>query len=143
MELSKKTLKRAIRSLVSGYASALLFLVIAGSLMLKTNEPDKLSLAAGIAAIVIGALVLGLVSRLSGSTTPESLVSGLAYGAVLFILSAILGGGSPLSLPVRSLIFLIPAVLAGAISVLPSSSSRKHRSRASGAAVNRYINSRS
>ena len=143
MELSKKTFKRAIRSLISGYASALLFLVIAGSLMLKADEPDKLTLAAGIAAIMIGALVLGLVSRMSGCTVPEALVSGLIYGAVLFILSAILGAGSSLSLPVRSLIFLIPAALAGIISVLPSSSARKHRSRASGDAVNRYINSRS
>lgn len=142
MELSKNTFKRAILSLVSGYASALLFLVVAGSLMLKTNEPDRLSLAVSIAAIMIGALVLGLVSRASGSTAPEAVVSGLVYGTVLFVLSAILGGNSPLSLPVRALIFLVPAVISAVVSVLPSSFSHKHKSRASGAAVNRYINSR-
>ena len=142
MELSKNTFKRAILSLVSGYASALLFLVIAGSLMLKSDEPDRFSLAVGIAAIVIGGSVVGLVSRFSGSAASEAFISGIAYSALLFILSAVLGNSSPLSLPVRAIIFFIPAVISGIFAVLPASASHKHKSRASGAAVNRYINSK-
>jgi|GEM_PF-2532818 len=137
--MNKKTVKRALLSLISGYAAAMLFLLVCAAVTSGWNDPSKYAIYIGVAAILIGSLACGIASRVGEGGAGLSLAVGGVYAGILFILSLILGKQSEISLGVRAVIFLAAAVICGLTALLPAKRKVKRSSGGKRDEINKYI----
>ena len=135
-----RVLKRSFVSLLCGFVSAVLFLLLSAWMLMRSGYPDRFTTCFGEAAIFIGALSSGLLLRKSKTGLPAAFVTGALYALILFLLSLIFGRGSGVPLGTRTAVFAFAALLCGVLSALPSKARSKRKSRVSrNKALGRYF----
>ena len=107
------------------------------------NSTEKLPTYFAFAAMGIGAIVCGLISRKTGVGIAGALVSGLLFAALPALVSFCFGGESSYSVWMRLGVLLSAALVSPLVSLIPQKSQRKSFSASKRRnAVNKYIESR-
>ena len=118
-------------------AAVMVILSVFGS---NLNSTQKLPTYFAFAALGIGAVVCGLISRKTGVGIAGALASGLLFSSVPALVSFFLGGESAYSVWMRLGVLLTAALVSPLVSLIPRKSQKKSFSASKRRdAVNKYI----
>lgn len=123
------------------HAAGLLSLILLGFFGYKSSDPDKLLIWLGVGGLIIGALICGLLSRLTGSGLYGALISGGIY-LLPSIVGWIVCRSDTFSLPTRLGIMAGCQGLILVLATVGQSVSDGHRRRKRRSAIKRSVERR-
>lgn len=122
--MERKDVLTAIRSALVGIGIGLAILVFGALIALRLADPGMFLTVFSYAALVLGAVICGVLQGRSGTTPAGSLLAAALYALLPLTVSLVVGGTHRFWL--RALVYLGMAVIAGAVAwLIPSASPRR------------------
>ncbi len=132
MPNKKKEMPSSLRyalCIAVGIAFSALLLSVGAFISLLTEDPTKTATFAAYAALVLSVLILGAVSgRLTENKALGSLICGVIFSAILFVISLFFEG--KLNLPVKLTILLCVPLISALGGAVTSGRKRKNSAMA-------------
>ncbi len=126
--MKKGFLVRSVFSVLVSYLVSLAFMVLFALLCVNMNSTEGVPEISGMSALILGALVCGLVSRRLCDGPLSGVFSGALYVALPLLVGLFSGSGASFSWPVRIGIFSVCLLAVFGISALPKSSTHRKNS---------------
>lgn len=117
----------AIRAALAGIGAGMILLTLGGLIATRLAHPDRFLTVIGYAALVLGALVCGILQGRSGAPLGGILLAAGIYALLLLGISLAIGGLSRFF--TRALIYLGLAIIAGLAARLIPAARPKRRYR--------------
>ncbi len=124
--MEQKEILSAIRSALVGIGVGLAILVFGALIALRLADPDPFLTAVSYGALVVGAVVCGILQGRSGAPFSGSLLAAALYALLLLAVSLTWGGVSGWF--VRTLVYLGMGAVAGTVAwLIPPKNRRRYR----------------
>lgn len=123
--MEAKHILTSLRSALVGIGLGLAILVIGALIALRLDDPGAFLTGISYVALVLGAVICGVLQGRSGRAPAGMLIAALLYGLLPLTVSLIFGGTDGFGL--RAAVYLGMALIAGLTAwLMPSAKPRRH-----------------